>query len=57
VDYMTLMPSLARAPEEAVASNAARGRMEGTSTLIGPPIGDNLRRTRRVVGFVSVLAY
>jgi MFS family permease len=37
--YMTLMPSLARAPEELVASNAASSTMEGIGTLIGPAIG------------------
>jgi MFS family permease len=37
--YMTLMPSLARAPEELVASNAASGTMEGIGTLVGPAVG------------------
>jgi MFS family permease len=37
--FMTLMPSLARAPEELVASNAASSTMEGIGTLIGPAIG------------------
>jgi MFS family permease len=37
--YMTLIPSLARAPEELVASNAASSTMEGIGTLVGPLIG------------------
>jgi hypothetical protein len=37
--YMALMPSLARAPDELVASNAASGTMEGIGTLAGPAVG------------------
>jgi MFS family permease len=40
--YMALMPSLARAPEELVASNAASSTMEGVGTLIGPALGGAL---------------
>ncbi|HET6819083.1 MAG TPA: MFS transporter [Candidatus Limnocylindria bacterium] len=40
--YMALMPSLARAPEELVASNAASGTMEGIGTLVGPALGGAL---------------
>jgi len=40
--YMTLIPSLARAPEELVASNAASSTMEGIGTLIGPLLGGAL---------------
>lgn len=40
--YMTLMPSLARSPEELVASNAASSTMEGIGTLIGPLVGGAL---------------
>jgi MFS family permease len=40
--FMALLPSLARAPEELVASNAASATMEGIGTLIGPAIGGAL---------------
>jgi predicted MFS family arabinose efflux permease len=40
--HMALMPSLARAPEELVASNAASSTLEGVGTLIGPAIGGGL---------------
>jgi MFS family permease len=40
--YMALLPSLARSPEELVASNAASATMEGIGTLIGPAVGGAL---------------
>ena len=40
--HMALMPSLARAPDELVATNAASSTMEGFGTLIGPAIGGAL---------------
>jgi MFS family permease len=40
--HMALMPSLARAPEELVASNVASSTLEGVGTLIGPAIGGGL---------------
>jgi MFS family permease len=40
--FMALLPSLARAPEELVASNAASATMEGLGTLIGPAVGGAL---------------
>jgi MFS family permease len=40
--FMALLPSLARAPEELVASNAASATMEGLGTLVGPAIGGAL---------------
>jgi hypothetical protein len=48
--YMALMPSLARAPEELVASNVASSTLEGVGTLIGPAIGGGLV----AVGLTSV---
>jgi hypothetical protein len=40
--HMALMPSLARAPEELVASNVASSTLEGVGTLIGPALGGAL---------------
>jgi hypothetical protein len=40
--HMALMPSLARAPEELVASNVASSTLEGVGTLVGPAIGGGL---------------
>lgn len=40
--HMALMPSLARAPEELVASNVASSTLEGLGTLVGPAIGGGL---------------
>lgn len=40
--YMALMPSLARSPEELVASNVASSTVEGFGTLVGPAIGGAL---------------
>jgi hypothetical protein len=37
--HMALMPSLARAPEELVASNVASSTLEGLGTLVGPAVG------------------
>jgi predicted MFS family arabinose efflux permease len=37
--HMSLMPSLARAPDELVASNVASSTLEGVATLVGPAIG------------------
>jgi hypothetical protein len=48
--HMALMPSLARAPEELVASNVASSTLEGVGTLIGPAIGGGLV----AVGMTSV---
>jgi predicted MFS family arabinose efflux permease len=48
--HMALMPSLARAPEELVASNVASSTLEGVGTLIGPAIGGGLV----AVGITSV---
>ena len=37
--HMALMPSLARSPDELVASNVASSTLEGVGTLVGPAIG------------------
>jgi hypothetical protein len=40
--HLALIPSLARAPEELVASNAASSTLEAVGTFIGPVIGGGL---------------
>lgn len=51
----TLMPALARTPEELVAANVAWGTVEGVATLAGPAIAAGLIAAGQTVG-VAVLA-
>ncbi|MBI3750536.1 MAG: MFS transporter [Chloroflexi bacterium] len=51
----TLMPALARTPEELVAANVAWGTVEGVATLAGPAIAAGLIATGQTVG-VAILA-
>ncbi|MGH2455139.1 MAG: MFS transporter [Candidatus Limnocylindria bacterium] len=43
--HMSLMPALARAPEELVAGNVASSTLEAIGTLVGPAIGGGLVAT------------
>lgn len=51
----TLMPALARTPEELVAANVAWGTVEGVATLVGPAIAAGLIAAGLTVG-VAILA-
>lgn len=51
----TLMPALARTPEELVAANVAWGTVEGVATLAGPAIAAGLIASGLTVG-VAILA-